>query len=356
MGFSPGPCACHALSLRRHLARGHNPQPHLQLAEVAIGALPPFHALDLPQAGLYHSRQRHSPRSLSIVLGWRSSGPSTGHNLPPRPSAAWKRGLSQATAYRAPPRIKSIQEVLPCKKSCAPCSPALFLARPGLLPTGARAMSCPASLSVTLSPTGADLITSHNATLTAATVTPGNADVVCSYTAHLLLLHYSPRVLSATTKAACDLAGNAANPATCSVCQPFAVNAAIPTSTPPPPTGFSPWAFGSPGTSDTHVFTPVLAQLIGNPPPKSNPPSGKALISSCNVSGNGAVGFAVYPAFQPATPAPLQEQQLTPLPPSEPPLCQPTLKGSKFPTANWSAGCQRARGLLCLPKCDPQSQ
>ena len=70
-----------------------------------------------------------------------------------------------------------------------------------LFPTGARAISCPASLSVTLSPTGADLITSHNATLTAATVTPGNADVVCSYTAHLLLLHYSPRVLSATTKA-----------------------------------------------------------------------------------------------------------------------------------------------------------
>jgi hypothetical protein len=205
-----------------------------------------------------------------------------------------------------------------------------------LLPATAHAISCPATLSVTLSPTNTDLLTSHSAGLTAATVTPGNADLVCSYTAHLLFLHYGPRVLSATTKAACVAAGNTADPATCSVCQPFAVNATIPASTPPPPTGFSPWAFGPPGTSDTHAFTPVLAQLIGNAPPKSNPPSGKALISSCNVSGNGAVGFAVYsgiPAGYSCT-ATGTTIHCTPPPP---PICQPTLKGSKFPTAIWSA-------------------
>jgi hypothetical protein len=247
-------------------------------------------------------------------------------------------GFSQAKVFRAHPEYKFIQEENSMRKFMRSMLPRtlLFAVCLCLLTGSARAISCPSSLSVTLSPTGADLLTSHSAGLTAATVTPGNADIVCSYTAHLLFLHYGPRVLSATTKANCVAAGDTADPATCSVCQPFAVNATIPASTPPPPTGFSPWAFGPPGTPDTHAFTPILAQLIGNPPPKSNPPSGKALISSCNVSGNGNVGFAVYSGI-PAGYSCTATGTIIHCTPPPPPLCQPTLKGSKFPTANWSA-------------------
>jgi len=204
-----------------------------------------------------------------------------------------------------------------------------------VLPATALAVSCPASLSVTLNPANTNLLQSHSAGLTAASITPGNADVVCSYTTHLLLLNYSPRVLSAATKAACDQAGNNANPATCSVCPPFKATATIPSSTPAPPTGFSPWAFGSPGTSASDAFTPGFSGGVIRPSPKSPVPPEASVAPNCKIPGNGVVAFAIYSGIPSGYSCTATGTTVTCTPPP-PPICPATLKGSNIPTPVWT--------------------
>jgi hypothetical protein len=123
----------------------------------------------------------------------------------------------------------------------------------------AQSISCPAALTVT-----PNILLQPNANggLTSAAIVNNGNDIVCSYEVKLLMPRYSSRVLSAQTKAACDQAGNNANPSTCAVCPAFSLNAAIPAS--PPPTPINTWAFGPPGTSATHTFAPLFMKIVTN--------------------------------------------------------------------------------------------
>jgi hypothetical protein len=99
---------------------------------------------------------------------------------------------------------------------------------------------------------------------------------------------------------------------------------------PAPATGFTKWAFGTPGTPEGSSSTVSAAQSIA--PIYSMTGSTR----NCQVPNQGVFYFQIYSDFPSGETCTVSGSSFTCTAPT-PPLCPPSLKGSKLPTANWSA-------------------
>jgi hypothetical protein len=106
---------------------------------------------------------------------------------------------------------------------------------------------------------------------------------------------------------------------------------------PAPATGFTAWAFGTPGTPKGSSSMVSAAQSIApvySMVEKPRPAGG--FTRNCQVPNAGVFYFQIFSNIPAGEACSASGSSFTCGAPA-PPLCQPSLKGSQLPTANWSA-------------------
>jgi hypothetical protein len=152
-----------------------------------------------------------------------------------------------------------------------------------VLTSSAYAITCPAypaNVSVSLgsgAPPGEPQIQSVTSS---ASLVGGSTDVLCTYTVHVTPV-YTPTGI---------------NPINLIRCPTFGLSLTILAPDNPPMPGFSPWAFGAPGTPEGSSSTKSAPQIVSSAFSMIflNLDGRRASITSCKVINNGIFTFAMY--------------------------------------------------------------